>query len=67
MNKIDLSAAQWRKSSHSGGQTGQCVEVAQVPGIVGIRDSKNPAGPHLVVSRAALARLVGQIKAGESA
>jgi hypothetical protein len=28
MSIPDLSAAQWRKSSHSGGQGGNCVEVA---------------------------------------
>ncbi|MFI7195391.1 DUF397 domain-containing protein [Nocardia nova] len=45
---IDLSAAKWYKSSHSG--TGQdCVEVAHlVGGIVGVRDSKNPTGPALL-------------------
>ncbi|WP_372500220.1 DUF397 domain-containing protein [Sphaerisporangium perillae] len=30
---MDLSTAAWRKSSHSGGNGGQCVEVAaNVPG-----------------------------------
>ncbi|PPJ09768.1 DUF397 domain-containing protein [Nocardia nova] len=45
---IDLSTAEWFKSSHSG--TGQdCVEVAHlVGGTVGVRDSKNPTGPALV-------------------
>lgn len=28
MNTPDLSAAQWRKSSRSGGSGGQCVEIA---------------------------------------
>jgi hypothetical protein len=41
----------WRKSSYSG-NGGECVEVATNPrGIVAIRDSKNPAGPVLTVSR----------------
>jgi hypothetical protein len=32
-----------------GGNGGQCVEVARnLPGIVAVRDSKNPAGPALV-------------------
>ncbi|MEV6099971.1 DUF397 domain-containing protein [Nocardia sp. NPDC051981] len=45
---IDLSGAQWFKSSHSSGQT-ECVEVAWLPGgTVGVRDSKNPTGPALV-------------------
>ncbi|WP_433567527.1 DUF397 domain-containing protein [Nocardia sp. CA-151230] len=45
---IDLSGAQWLKSSHSSGQT-ECVEVAWLTGrTVGVRDSKNPTGPALV-------------------
>jgi len=48
----ELSSAQWRKSSHSSAQ-GQCVEVARnLPGIVAIRDSKNPNGSKLVFSLA---------------
>jgi hypothetical protein len=49
---LDLSCAQWSKSSRSSG-TGQCVEVARnLPGIVAIRDSKNPDGPKLIFSHA---------------
>ncbi|MBF6329095.1 DUF397 domain-containing protein [Nocardia transvalensis] len=45
---VDLSEARWFKSSRSGG--GQdCVEVAFLDrGMVGVRDSKNPAGPALI-------------------
>ncbi|WP_280247505.1 DUF397 domain-containing protein [Nocardia abscessus] len=47
---VDLSAAQWFKSSHSGGGQ-ECVEVAWLDGgMVGVRDSKNPTGPALVFS-----------------
>ncbi|MEU8266664.1 DUF397 domain-containing protein [Sphaerisporangium sp. NPDC049002] len=46
---MDLSKAEWRKSSRSSGDGGQCVEVASnLPGIVAVRDSKNPSGPSLV-------------------
>jgi hypothetical protein len=46
-----LSRAEWRKSSYSG-NTGNCVEVAtNVPGIVAVRDSKDPNGPRLVFTR----------------
>jgi hypothetical protein len=45
---MDLTHAEWRKSSRSGGNGGQCVEVAcNLPGIVAVRDSKDPAGPAL--------------------
>jgi hypothetical protein len=50
MTGIDLSRAEWRKSSYSS-QSGNCVEVAcYLPGLVAVRDSKEPDGPRLVVS-----------------
>ncbi|MGK5533567.1 DUF397 domain-containing protein [Streptomyces sp. URMC 129] len=50
MTVHDLSAARWRKSSYSGGNNGDCVEVADgVPGVVPVRDSKVPGGPALVI------------------
>jgi hypothetical protein len=44
----DLRRAQWRTSTHSAnGST--CVQVAcNLPGVVAVRDSKDPAGPALV-------------------
>jgi hypothetical protein len=45
----DLSRAAWQKSSRSGGNGGQCVEVARnLPNIVAVRDSKDPDGAKLV-------------------
>ncbi|CCH29951.1 DUF397 domain-containing protein [Actinosynnema sp. NPDC047251] len=38
---------QWRKSSHSGGNGGDCVELAHAPATLLVRDSKNPDGPVL--------------------
>ncbi|GII76699.1 hypothetical protein Sru01_16810 [Sphaerisporangium rufum] len=47
---MELSAAEWRKSSHSGSDGGSCVEVAtNVPGLVALRDSKIPNGPTITV------------------
>ncbi|MGH3201630.1 MAG: DUF397 domain-containing protein [Streptosporangiaceae bacterium] len=43
----------WRKSSYSGGASGNCTEVAAVPGAVLVRDSKNPRGPVLAFEREA--------------
>ncbi|WP_067535487.1 DUF397 domain-containing protein [Nocardia crassostreae] len=48
--KIELSEANWFKSSYSE-SSGACVEVAFLDGGgVGVRDSKNPAGPALIFS-----------------
>ncbi|MEV6980750.1 DUF397 domain-containing protein [Sphaerisporangium sp. NPDC051017] len=43
----DLRDARWRKSSFSG-DAGECVEVASnIPGLIGVRDSKTPTDPPL--------------------
>lgn len=45
---MDLGNARWRKSTRSGTNGGECVEVAgNLPGVVAVRDSKDPAGPVL--------------------
>nr|WP_301176412.1 DUF397 domain-containing protein [Actinomadura geliboluensis] len=46
----------WRKSSHSGSNGGDCVELADVAcaSVVAVRDSKDPDGPVLLLTRAAL-------------
>lgn len=45
---MDLTGARWRKSTHSSGNGGDCVEVADnLPGVVGVRDSKDRQGPVL--------------------
>ncbi|MEV0428491.1 DUF397 domain-containing protein [Micromonospora sp. NPDC050495] len=44
----DLTGAHWRKSTRSGDNGGNCVEVADnLPGVVAVRDSKNRSGPVL--------------------
>jgi Domain of unknown function (DUF397) len=57
----------WRKSSHSGTQSeSDCVEVAGLPGhtarMIGVRDSKNPAGPILTLIPADFRTLVTHVK-----
>jgi hypothetical protein len=44
----NLSLAQWRKSTRSGSSS-NCVEVGQAPRVIGVRDSKNPAGGTLAL------------------
>ena len=48
MSTTDWTGARWRKSSRStGGGNSACVEVAFAGSLVGVRDSKDPAGPVL--------------------
>ncbi|WP_432025301.1 DUF397 domain-containing protein [Streptomyces sp. 1222.5] len=42
-SKADLARAQWRKSSYSGSNGGECVEVAHLVPHTAVRDSKAPA------------------------
>jgi hypothetical protein len=45
---MDLTGARWRKSTRSGPDGGNCIEVAEnLPGVVAVRDSKDPTGPVL--------------------
>ena len=53
---------QWRKSSHSDHYGGDCVEAARLSLAIGLRDSKDPAGPALAVSTAAWRDLTDHIK-----
>jgi Domain of unknown function (DUF397) len=62
MNEMDLSRAEWHKSSYSS-QDGNCVEVAtNLAGIVVVRDSKERQGPVLPLTRPGWQALVRQIK-----
>ncbi|CAM5285877.1 hypothetical protein GCM10010329_19650 [Streptomyces spiroverticillatus] len=58
-------ASAWRKSSYSGGNQGECLEVADGYALVPVRDSKNPDGPALVFPPAAFARFVTAVQQGE--
>ena len=52
------SGLAWFKSSYSGAEGGDCVEIAAATTAVHIRDSKNVTGPLLTVSREAWAGFV---------
>ena len=61
---MDLTRAEWRKSSRSGGNGGDCVEVARnLPRIVAVRDSKDPHGTALTVTPDEWARFITRLKA----
>ena len=57
--------ASWRKSSYSG--TAQdCVEVADgLPRAVGVRDSKDPGGPALVIGPGSWRAFTAAVKNGD--
>ncbi|MFF2185272.1 DUF397 domain-containing protein [Streptomyces sp. NPDC058155] len=62
MPSPDLSGANWRKSSYSNSDGGNCVEVAPGhPGIVPVRDSKTPTGPVLLLTPTAWAAFVRSV------
>ena len=54
---MDLTRAVWRKASAST-NAGNCVEVAvNLPGVVAVRDSKDPARPRTDLHPRRLARV----------
>ncbi|GAB1334865.1 DUF397 domain-containing protein [Streptomyces sp. E-15] len=60
-----LPKPSWFKSSHSGGDGDNCVEVAMRPGAVHIRDSKDEGIRPLVVTPTAWAAFTA-LAAGSS-
>ncbi|MDL4815573.1 DUF397 domain-containing protein [Actinomadura opuntiae] len=57
-NCVEMAGLSWRKSVYSGSNAAECVELADAAGAVAdavaVRDSKDPDGPVLLVTRAAL-------------
>ena len=65
VSSVNFSSAMWRKSSLSGdGSNGACVEVAFVSAAVGVRDSKNLDGGHLVFEGTTWQAFAVGLKAG---
>jgi hypothetical protein len=60
---IDLSRAAWRKSTYSGGN-GSCLEVADLGGVVAVRDSKDKTGPKLIFTSDAWRNFIESVKIG---
>ncbi|MGW1028835.1 DUF397 domain-containing protein [Streptomyces sp. NPDC002577] len=54
----------WRKSSYSGANEGNCLEVndTALPASVPVRDSKNPHGPAVVFTAPAWTSFVTAVK-----
>jgi hypothetical protein len=61
-----MNSLVWVKSSYSGAQGGNCVEVAaNLNGIVAVRDSKDPEGPKLVFTPAEWEAFTAGVRAAE--
>jgi hypothetical protein len=62
----ELSRAVWCKSTFSNGSGGNCVEVARnLPGIVAVRDSKQPHTHALIFTPAEWAAFVQRVRGGD--
>jgi uncharacterized protein DUF397 len=58
-----MEAMNWRKSSYSGGASGNCAEVAAVADVVLVRDSKDKDGPVLTFKCRAWEAFAARVKA----
>jgi hypothetical protein len=58
------NALTWRKSSYSGANGGQCVEVGNDTRLIAVRDSKDPDGSVLAFAADTWAAFAERVKAG---
>jgi len=56
-------AITWRKSTYSGNNGGQCVEVANTAHLIAVRDSKDQEGARLAFGRKAWEAFATGLKA----
>ncbi|MEV0936318.1 DUF397 domain-containing protein [Streptomyces phaeochromogenes] len=56
----------WFKSSYSGSEGDDCVEVAASPAAIHVRDSKNSRGPQLALSPDAWAGFISSVSGPRS-
>ncbi|MFE4794529.1 DUF397 domain-containing protein [Streptomyces sp. NPDC056708] len=59
---MDHEDTRWFKSSYSGGSGTECVEVANLVTVVGVRDSKHPEGPRVAFQRSAWDEFVRDLR-----
>ncbi|MFC7380769.1 DUF397 domain-containing protein [Sphaerisporangium rhizosphaerae] len=61
----ELRKVEWIKSTHSGSNGGNCVEIARLSGSHrGVRDSKSPFGPILMCNGPAWNAFIRGLKHG---
>ncbi len=62
----DLTGAKWHKSTRSGGNGGDCVEVADnLPDVVAVRDTKNRDEATLIFTHGEWTAFLTGVKDGE--
>jgi len=59
-----MKAVNWKRSSYSSDNGQNCVEVANLPRVVAVRDSKDPNGLKLTFSPEDWQAFTANIKAG---
>ncbi|MFF0072155.1 DUF397 domain-containing protein [Streptomyces sp. NPDC005494] len=64
MQDAEHSFAGWYKSSYSGANQGECLEVAAGHPIIPVRDSKAPHGPVITFSSPRWATFVAAVVDG---
>lgn len=65
MRSLDLTVVNWRKSSYSNQDGGECVEVSDdFAAVVPVRDSKFSHGPVLAFGAPGWASFVSAVKDG---
>jgi hypothetical protein len=64
-SSVDASRVQWRKASRSSSTGDDCVEAADLGSVIALRDSKDPEGPELLLSRSAWRELSRRAVQGE--
>ena len=62
MDHDHLDATAWRRSSYSGSNGGNCIEVAATARAVAVRDSKDPEGTRLAFTAATWTAFTGELK-----
>lgn len=66
---LDLTAAEWVRSSYSDANGGQCLEFSRAltepHGLVPVRDSKDPEGPALIFPAGGWSAFVSAVKRGQ--
>ena len=58
---MDVTGAPWRKSSYSGGNGGECVEVASADGVM-VRDTADREGVNLGFGASAWSEFLSSIR-----